>query len=790
MLILNHQKTHSTSLNTNNIELTMGPKKKVARSNKKKQKDKASASSSQPRIASTTDSNRQQHQQLDIDNLPTFHTDNANHSPNANTNDAKGGIYERYKKCTQNFRDWMKQVLPNHKIDTVNDLSKGVDQILDQNIKALDNSSPIVVISPSLETMESLTTSIKYREIMTENMYGNQGGDDEVGHKYMIETLKYCRDILRLSRRIARVAIKNNNTTSNANVNEQETSVKDEIGGCFNALILDDSDEEEEEGDDQFAVDEEMIRQRQFPDIAAPVEPATPYNIEDLIHGDDRFQALAFLRTMDDLMEVVDGHYGVLKTTLREHDTGTAYWLKLLMECAAVANMATETVLVMENSLAANHPHLSSFYRVLAVVFFYPSVAEIQQEIRPERLRQKPHLAKIFVGDLIECIFHNMGHERHPALVKRFVKLSGLPFNVVDRFAQEIALTTQIETQLEAERARNWRINDLGKSLGQTPHMWFRRHRRLGGDRSVLNTHIILQKVLDLVQDDTKLQGIPGYWGSMFNEGSNPARRIRGDMDELFATDIIPELIELCKRAPIRNLPNRMALIPVLDLLSDQLRNGKESPISVSLTFGCHALLTSIMVLQGDGDLARIATYSKRSYNKLFAQLQEESESSEVRNTPIFYRSVNNYKGVVNFAKPVGPPGSRTAEDNAFWNPLLGGEYLLYGTYMCSIGLGSSTVDSLGQLRLTLHLYNALRKRELIQDVPFLGDIDKVFDKTKAIWVGGRPEAGSFAKQFYMAWGMSIVEANRLASTQRRGDVPTESIKQGRNTTRYVPHAR
>jgi hypothetical protein len=41
---------------------------------------------------------------------------------------------------------------------------------------------------------------------------------------------------------------------------------------------------------------------------------------------------------------------------------------QVLMECAAVVSMATETVLVMETSLAVNHPHLSSISRVLAVV--------------------------------------------------------------------------------------------------------------------------------------------------------------------------------------------------------------------------------------------------------------------------------------------------------------------------------------------------------------------------------------------------------------------------------------
>jgi hypothetical protein len=131
----------------------MGPKKKGGRSNKKKQKDHSSVSSSQP--SNSHKQQQQQQQQVYIDNLPTFHSENTNHPPNAND---KGGIYERYKECTHNFRDWMQQVLPSHKIDTVNDLNKGVDQIWNQAkgfIPSAEDSSPNILIVP-LEIMENL----------------------------------------------------------------------------------------------------------------------------------------------------------------------------------------------------------------------------------------------------------------------------------------------------------------------------------------------------------------------------------------------------------------------------------------------------------------------------------------------------------------------------------------------------------------------------------------------------------------------------------------------------------
>jgi hypothetical protein len=190
------------------------------------------------------------------------------------------------------------------------------------------------------------------------------------------------------------------------------------------------------------------------------------------------------------------------------------------------------------------------------------------------------------------------------------------------------------------------------------------------------------------------------------------------------------------------------------------------------LTFSLHALLVSIFVVQGHGDLNRIASYSKQSYNTLFAQLDEIADPSKPpHNAPIFYANVGLFKNLVDFAKPIFTQYDQRiavldpvkTERLAFWNPLIGGEYLLYGTYMCSVGLGSATVDSLGQARFTFHLYNALKDRNQTLDIPFLQTLNKAFAKTKAIWVGGRPPKGSYCKHFWMAWGMSISEASRQA---------------------------
>ena len=64
---------------------------------------------------------------------------------------------------------------------------------------------------------------------------------------------------------------------------------------------------------------------------------------------------------------------------------------------------------------------------------------------------------------------------------------------------------------------------------------------------------------------------------------------------------------------------------------------------------------------------------------------------------------------------------------------------MLYATFKCSIGVGSSTIDSTGQLKFVLHLCNGLRIRDPALDIPFLRDIDMVFKGIKEVWPGGKP---------------------------------------------------
>lgn len=707
--------------------------------------------------------------------LRTFHS-NKNGPTGGLDSIQKGDMYERYKAATKRFVDWMRETLPSVKMTGVNDLGKGVEVILKHHVDCLDKVSlPDPSFVPTKEILHELQTSIEIREKFTNYFHGKLGGDG--GHKHMLIVLKYCRSVLRFGKHIARISLKIFRE-ENPTVKVQGDHDVNSIGGRFNALLLEEEEEEDEE-EDEANISEDDIRNMRLPTFTKPKLPEEEIDIEtDLINGDDRFQAMALLFTMDHLMDAIEQHYGVLKRVLRKQDLHQGSIVQLIMECAVVVNMSTESIVAAEATLALDHPHLSSFFHVLALIFLTNDVAELKAMIPKSKLDEDPHMALHFVAQVVESCFHNRGHERLLPKVKLFVKKSGLRLSVVENQARTIQMQTQVEVMLAKDEQipENQRIQQLLRHTGVHPHMWFERNSRsIGGDRCILNTQNIVQKIMDLVQDNKKLVGRPGFWGLTFDESVMNAKRIRGDLDEAFAANILPELIAICTKAPFGNLPERSQLITIIDLLEQHVKGDRTRSVPIALTFGLHAILTSIFVLQGNGDLSLIAACTKQSYHALFLQLDSLSDqNTPPENTPNFYMNVGLFKNVANFAKPVESNvktrltfmDPKLSERFAFWNPVIGGEYLLYATYVCSIGLGSATVDTAGQLRFTLHLYNALKTRDTSFTIPFLEDVDDVFTKTKAIWEGGRPEQGSFGKRFWLSWGMSASEASRFASNE------------------------
>lgn len=669
-----------------------------------------------------------------------------------------------YKVATLKFHNWMAQeACPNDKMSAIDDYRNGVQRLLDHNRKVYlknEQENRGFIVAPP-EIMASLALSIRLREKVTATLFGSKGGGG-LGHLYIIDVLRYCRSALIFVNRMA---------ASIYNVKEENENVQKAIGGRFNALTLDHGEDDEEEMDwDDIDRD---IKEGNVPKYSGvEVEEEIDIN-EILVNGDDRFQAMALLNTMEDLMGTIRQHYTQLKDFMRgnaeNHEPSQC--IQLVMKCAAVANTAIDSVNRAEIELEIDHPHLSSFYHVLALVFFTECIADLTKLIEKAKLVKDPHMPLQFVAKLIECAFlyKDRALSKLPSTVKWFVKKSGLEPQYVVETANDILNYTQSEIITHVEMMRRG-VLDAAKVDG---HTWLSRCEFIGGDCCILNTQKLVQEITNALDNNKGPRGAPGFWGPPFDENLSPARRILGDLDDPFACCILPEIWNTCNLEPFDKLPDRSYLITLLDLFKRHITGDKTKPVPIALSFGFHAVLMSLFTLQGDGDLARIAAATKQSYYTLIEQLQTVSDRNiSPENTPHFYEQVPKFVGLAWLAAPCQPrfglpeePLNRLkAEMLAFWNPLIGGEYMLYATYACGIRLGSETVDSVSQLRSALHLYNGLRLRDPTLNIPFLTNMDTVFENTKLIWNGVKPEKGSCCKAFYMSWwGMNSRRADDLS---------------------------
>ncbi|GAX22887.1 hypothetical protein FisN_24Lu227 [Fistulifera solaris] len=257
-----------------------------------------------------------------------------------------------------------------------------------------------------------------------------------------------------------------------------------DFDGRFTTLTLEDDEEDE-------VIDWDAVH-RAVEDGSllkyAGVTEEEEIDINDaLLNGDDRFQAMALLSTMEDLMGAIKEQHGRLKECMNQSSS----CMKLLLECAVFTNLAVDSINRAENELALEHPHISSFYHVLAIVFLTDSVAKINQLMDKALRKKHPHMALEFVAKITEYSFLRKDHVSNKAFsaaVNRFVKKSGLDLQYVANTVDEISGSTSIEVLTYMEMMQK----DGLKATEADTHLWLGQCENIGGDYCILNTQKLL----------------------------------------------------------------------------------------------------------------------------------------------------------------------------------------------------------------------------------------------------------------------------------------------------------
>ena len=658
-------------------------------------------------------------------------------------------VYSRYKKATTRFFEYMEKVCPSEmgKGKSTNSLMAASD--------VLANTGHIMDRS----ILKDLKLAICMRTKVAKSVYG--GGD--AGHKYFLKVLTYCWYVLNSLPK-----------TAKKEKSDVGTSMED-TANPFEALMEEDEDEDEEE----IAMDDE--EEKMFP--STPVErPSSlsgsePLSLDELIRSDEWNDIILFLLSLDEIMGVVVEQY---RTVIKNFGYYQRCGIPLnaitkeLMEAAVATNMAIQQAQQLEMDLITQYEHLTTSYRVLATLVPPEITEQLTATVREHGMKKgcTEKDISVYVGDCLES------HFRHPSdpcnrkeeIVIDFCNEWQVDLVGVKEFQQTFEVLQQyvdIEVPVGAEKAQFQR--EVRCQLPDS-HSWIQNMPYIGGDRAIHHTLRLLQIFRHVIHRTKRvIEPVRGYFGkSPWAAKRSPSKKLR-DLDELFMTDILPKWVIMCRKGIIGldpELPFENELCPLFVLMRKYVQE-PERPVTWSITFAVHAMLTAI--LQIEPIFENTIQVSKQVFGNYVGQLEWAQElatkNTESLGSPTSVEQKSWWTNMmsVSFLENLGLP---VFGDRTLWNPLCAGTIFSYLSYFGNLEAGCAMIDCQAQLRITLHLFHALLVTGILHkgEVPLLDILYEGFRNCKAIW-GGRslPQKGEFVQRFWISFGYDLPNSRRMS---------------------------
>ena len=560
-------------------------------------------------------------------------------------------FYLRYKEATRRFMDYMIHGTPDYvegNRKSVNFLVTAADWMAETNF----------VLNPSI--LKDLKISIRMRSRAAKSVFG--GGD--AGHAHLLSCLVYCWTVL-----VSLPRLKDAKQS-------QAEDAKKETANRFEAFL------EEEDYDE---IDEEM-----FPSSPVPrpePKPEIAMTIDQLKTADDRNDIILFLLNLDELMGFVIDQYKALARILPNHkkkDIPLSAMIEETIEGAVATNMVIQQVQQLEMDLQQQHPHFTTPYRMLSTLVLPELIQNVAQIVRAQgsSTNDLEKEVAIFLGDCLECHFRSRSDpfNKLDSVVTEFcttMKVNESGAADIQKIFDAIQLLVMFEAPLYPEIKTT---RDMQRDASMLPgnnkvprgHSWLATTNmpNIGGNRSIIHTLRLLQAfsaVITNVPDDKTVEPKRGFFGpTPWRAGR--AKKIHGDLDELFMSDILPQWVLMCRKGVVGNteLPRENELIPLF-ILMRQFVNTPGSPVSWSLTFAIHAMLTSI--LETDGIFNQTLDLYELVFNNYFDQIDFATKLA--KNEPdtelLSKKSWTQNMMLVTFLKNFGLD---VFGKQALWNPL------------------------------------------------------------------------------------------------------------------------
>jgi hypothetical protein len=644
---------------------------------------------------------------------------------------------------------------------SVNFLLIATDWMLDTNF----------VVDPAI--LKDLRMVIRMRTRAAKSM----GDSSDAGHTHFLCVLHYCVVHLTMLPRMI---------PSKESDGKEETSKApgDNRNNRFEIFMVD-------------AVEDDEMDDDSIPSTPPPrpeAQPDVSLTIEELLGSDQRHDSILFLLSLEELMTYVADQYQCVK----KNQVMGNLSLTDILEAAVSTNMAIQQVQQLEAEFQQQHPELTTPYRVLATLCL-PELTQRIAAIVREHGESRPLLEKksiLFLGDCFECLFRSKSDpdNKRDTIVQDFCT----NFQVNETGNQEISKVflgiehlVIMELPLYFERGSHNALMAMGRSalpagMNLPPdHSWLKNMPTIGDDRAIHHTIRLLQAfatVISTTPENQKVIAMAGIFGpSPWRPGR--AKKIHGDLDELFMTEILPEWVVMFRKgiwSKHAQLPREAELSPLFVLIRQYVET-PGAPITWSFAFAVHAMLTAIF--ETDGVFDSVIDMGEALFNLYFDTLDfasdlAKNEPEMVQTNELWGPNMFTVAFLRNFGLDVF--GRR-----ALWNPLFGGTTFSYLCFFGNLEAGCTLIDCQAQLRITLHLFHALKVNGLIRqgEVPFLETLHEVFKSSRGVWEGALPQRGEFVKRFWICCGVDASQAKKMseeakaAIQSRQRQVSKQSVK-------------
>ncbi|EQC31015.1 hypothetical protein SDRG_11202 [Saprolegnia diclina VS20] len=630
------------------------------------------------------------------------------------------GRYHRYKATTNAVFEWLhratkpktknaKRKVKKHGARSANVAEWSVSQIYAAALEVVEAALPVPAA-----ILRKLGTAIRLR-----HQYSLKMAPD-AGHAHVLNTLRAIE-----VQWTPLVPIKTPGPVHEASGDAASSNIN--VANAFEALATDDVD------DDADVWAETPMPPFDMTTFVAPVDASDAARAALLARiEDENFQVMCFLLDLDDLMhEVMLGW-----ATYKDGQTS-------LLAATAITNACVHSVQVLSNDLSFAHPYLKDLDHIIALLVCDGILMDLVSDHNGLPLGTAVELVVVAQRAMVPRL--RPAAER--AIAQRLQTTSMVASRFVDRVSAQYMAEASL-AQLE------W-----SSTLGLNSSLVYL-HRLLYG------FHEVIKPGLRMVCED-------GFFGRDWAEPHALAASL-ADLYQTFFAHILPPLVTFLQGRGPNKIEHEAEMTPLLVLLETFV---KKRELSVALVFACQSLLWSLFLAQGPATdvitCAKIVDNARVTIAQATTQMQADRDNvlgmfvpaTTQKNVDVALAWLGNLRIMTSPTKDF----NQMEVDRAWLNPYMAGQILLTIAMKVRFSMGLATMDDIGQTRMVLHLYNALRVLDKIPPNRDLDNLVNMFERGKSVWVGGRPTVrGGFVKAHMLAWGYNASTAAALAANLHR----------------------